>query len=114
MSLKSLIASDVSDVFFDTDDFADTGKYSSHDGTIVSAAVTVLFEAGGDLVQTEFGAAMQERVHVKKSDVPRPAAYDELTVDGTVYIVRNRFGGGGGVWVLIVEADPRQIPRNVR
>ncbi len=115
MTLQSLIASDIDAVFFSTDDFAVTAKYSSKDGTISSAAITAIFEGATDLAQTEYGAAIQDRIHIKESDVSRPAAYDEITnAAGLVWIVRQRIGGSGGVHVVLADADPRQIPRNVR
>ena len=112
MTLATQIVSDNS-IFFNNDDFAVAAKYSSKDGSIVSASISVILDLEVDLGGTDYGMAEMASVWLKASDVPNPAIYDEITIGGTVYIVRTRARGAGGVLQVMVESDRRQNPVNV-
>jgi len=113
MTLKSIMKADVKEVLFDNDFVGITGKYSSKDGSVVSASITAVLNFDSRLSPTEYGAAEMATLMVSAADVASPAIYDTFTSDSVTYTVKSRLtGGANGLWVLIVEADQRQKPRN--
>lgn len=99
---------DVESIFFNVDDFATSAVYSSHDGDIASATITIIFDTTSDLGGTDYGMAEMAEASIKLSDVPNPKIYDKLTVDGVVYTVRMKTKSVAGVASVLLEADQRQ------
>lgn len=113
MTLKAIMAGDKS-VFMDADEFGVDIRYSSKDGSIVSASITAILSPGEKLSQADYGACEMMSVIVAVDDVPSPAIYDTFVYSGTSYTVRSRNNGDlSGFWELVAEADQRQKPRNV-
>jgi hypothetical protein len=109
MTLKAQIEADNA-IFFNENEFAVAAVYNSHDGTIVSASISVIIDLDADLGGTDFGAAEYASVWLKLSDVPRPAIYDKLTIGAREYTVRTRAAGAQGVVRVMCQADQRQNP----
>jgi hypothetical protein len=112
MTLKTQIASDVSTLFFNADDFAQSGVYNFH-GSTTSKAISLILDKNMKLSATEYGAAAMATVWVKNSDIAAPAIYDTILTGGVTYRVLSLVQGDGYVWQLSVEADQRQRPGQV-
>jgi hypothetical protein len=106
MTLATQITTDDA-VFFNTDDFAVSAKYSSKNGTIISAAITVILDLDADLGGAAYGQANMASIWLKTADVARPAVYDEITIGTTVYTVRARGSGAQGVVQVYADTDQR-------
>jgi hypothetical protein len=107
MTLATQITTDDA-VFFNPADFALAAKYNSKDGTVVSAAVTVILDLDADLGGAAYGQANMASIWLKTADVARPAVYDEITIGATVYTVRARGSGAHGVVQVYADTDQRQ------
>ena len=110
MSFKTQIASDLSAVFFNSDEFAESGLYTSKDGTITAKPVLVILQNQQKDGITNYGAAESVIAFIKKADVADPKRYDVITVSSVVYTVQSRISGDGGHWELITEAGRKQNP----
>ena len=93
MTFKAQMATDVNNVFFNDTEFADDGIYNSSDGSIVDLAIKVILDLGADLGSTDYGVAELVAISLKTSDVARPAVYDTVEIDDTVYMIINSSGG---------------------
>ena len=112
MTLKQQISSDLS-VFFNTDDFADSAVYNSHDGTYSSKSIKIIIDYNADLSKTEFGAADTTQIILQKSEIVDPKIYDTIVFDGVTYTIRQRLSGDNYTWNVAVESDQCQNPRGV-
>lgn len=110
MTLKSLMNSDIENIFFNTNEFADSAIYNSKDGTISHKAIKVVIDNNIALSDANYGMNEIATITLKKTDVNLPKIYDTITVDTTIYTVRQRISGDGYVWVLAVETDQRGEP----
>lgn len=111
MTLKTVMAADIENVFFNTDEFADDAIYNSKDGSIVNKAIKIIEDLSANLGQTDGGLANLSQHKIKKSDIPNPSIYDTVTKDGVVYAVRQRLNGDNYEWNIILESDMRDNPR---
>jgi hypothetical protein len=73
--------------------------------------VLAIVERGIEQADVTMGSATLARVYVQPSDIALPAIYDEITVDGTVYVVRQAVRSGP-LWSLDVE-DSRRVGAEV-
>lgn len=104
-TLVDIIQSDLDDVFFDTDEFAQSVTYN---GTSIDALV----EYGVDLTQSfndgwQKSGASLVTIEVKASDVPSPAYQDAVIIGATTYAVSNVKSGDGYTWMLELITDER-------
>ena len=110
MTFKSQLANDIETVYFNDAEFADDAIYNSHDSSIVDKAIKVILDLGADLGGTDYGAAEMVSIVLKLIDIPRPAIYDNIVINGTSYTIKQSTGGAGGVVTVTAETDRRQVP----
>ena len=108
MTFKEQLANDVDKVFLCTDEFADDAVYNSHDGTIVDKAIKVILDLDVDLGGTAYGVAEMVSISLSTADIPRPAIYDTILIDGTTYTVTQSIDGAVGMITVTCETDRRQ------
>ena len=107
MTLKDDMASDMS-VFFDSDDFAETGTYMSR-AEGASGEVRVIMDYGGR-DDSDIGNAVSRRAvaHIPREDLPNdPRNLDTLTVSGVEWTVVKQIGGDNLVVSLALRFDQR-------
>lgn len=90
MTLKTTIASDVADVFLDTDEFAVSVTYTPTGGagSAINAIVSNILE---ELVDFEDGAQklFTGSAWIDTADVSSPARGDTITISSVAYRVEN-------------------------
>lgn len=96
MTLKDQMASDLSDVFFDTDDFADVAVYSPPTGSDVACSVVLehnveLQSTGMESQVTVYTTVIESMI----SEVGIPAIGGTFTVSGTEYEIRELIDNDG-------------------
>jgi|SRR3990172_7686390 len=107
MALRDYFQSDL-DIFFDEDEFAETGNYTSKEaGTTIAVRVLIDYaqEPGQDIANTN---SSQAKAHLIKSELPAPARYgDLLEIDGAEWQVVRQAGGDSLVVVVELRRDVR-------
>jgi hypothetical protein len=90
MTFKTQMLADAAAVFFNTDEFADAGTFSSHDGTTTGATAHGIVEFDAAMRDLGAGQAQFATVHLLVSEVGDVKRYDEWTAsDGTVWRVES-------------------------
>ena len=101
MTLKTLIASDLSS-FFNQNEFAETVTYA---GTAITAIVS-----HGEKPAQESGSTVQKAtLFVKVSDVATPAYRDVVVIGSDTWYMQGRLNGDGYIWELVIERDERPV-----
>ncbi len=110
MGFKSQILADISNTFFNQDEFADTCIYTPVATGVALPDVAVIIDIGISMSQTEYGAAELDKASFKASEIPDPKVYDTFVLDGNTYIVRERIKEVDGVYTVSIDTDQRQDP----
>ena len=96
MTFKDDIAAD-SDVFYDTDEFADMVGYNGRQTPLIIDDSFERYE--GSVVTNSFNA------RIRKTDVAQPYTEDKVIIDGYQYRVGEGFYLSGDDWVLTLTPD---------
>ena len=104
MTLGDQFATDVANVFINTDEFAETITYTptGEAGVSVTAVVERLEGQSQDYVDGD-AATYQAMVHVSVASVASPAVGDTVTFDGLDWAVVGMLPGDAGLHTLRVE-----------
>lgn len=107
MTLKAQISSDVSAVFLNADDFAESLTYYAG-GTGAGVAIYGILDTMQDLAQAAPGQLAFGSVEISAAAVAAPQIYDTITTSsGIVWRVDSIIGGDGHMWRLSVSTDHR-------
>jgi hypothetical protein len=107
MTLKTLMASDVSGVFLSSSEFAEALTYYVS-GTGTGKSILGILDTMQDLAQAAPGQLTFGSVEISATDVSGPAIYDTLTqADGTLWRVDSIISGDGYMWRLSISTDHR-------
>lgn len=110
MTLKEDMLTDLDDVFFDTDEFAEAGTYTPSGGD--PASVNFIPEEMDPSIMSDAPPGDERIIRVKTADVSDPQRGDAFTIDSeTWYLIRNLGGGSSdGTWRLqISRSDKRRV-----
>ncbi|MCK5614113.1 hypothetical protein KAR91_70265 [Candidatus Pacearchaeota archaeon] len=105
MTLKADILSDIDDIFFDVDDFAESVTYTPKGGA--PAVILAIVDFGENLKISGKTVKEAASVTVKASDVPTPKYKDTVEINSELYTVERSPQGAGGVWVLDIRKGER-------
>lgn len=95
------------DVFFNTDEFADSATYVKQDDKENPITVKVIFDFQQNLAMDGRGSKEVALFHVKKSDVDAPRPNDTLSHSGITWTVEQVQGGDGFVWIIQARSGVR-------
>jgi len=110
MTFKTQMTEDITSVFFNTDEFADTCVYTPKATGIAIPNVAVILDLGTALTQSEYGAIESDTATIKASDVAKPKLYDTFVCNSVTYTVRSITKTVYGVHTLSIDTDQRQNP----
>lgn len=109
MTFKTQMAADVSTVFLNSNEFAESGLFTSYDGLTVNAPATGIIEYDQSL--TDFGNQAQASVatlHLSIATVSAIRRYDMWTsAAGIVWRIESIISHDDDVWRLAVSTDRR-------
>ena len=94
MTLKEDILTDLNDVFFDTDEFAETGTYTPSGGDAVS--VNFIPEEMDPSIMSDAPPGDEMIIRVKTSDVSNPQRGDAFAIDDETWYLKANLGINGG------------------
>lgn len=94
MTLKVDILTDLDDVFYDTDEFAETVSYTPSAGD--AAGVTILREEQDPSIMSDAPPDDEMIIRVKISDVADPQRGDVFTIDDETWYLKANLGINGG------------------
>jgi hypothetical protein len=107
MTFKAMLATDVTNVFLDSDEFAESLTYYAG-GTGTGTAIKGILDTMQDLAQAAPGQLAFGSVDISAAAVANPAIYDTLTqADGTLWRVDSVISGDGYMWRLSISTDHR-------
>ena len=102
MTFAEDIASDLENVVFNTDEFAQTVTYAG-------SQIPAIFASGEDLASRSESLAATALLIVRVSDVASPAYRDVVVIGSDTWYVRGRNGGDAYTWTLAIERDERPV-----
>lgn len=100
---------DVQTVFFNLDEFAESGTYTAFADKSVVENVPCIVERQSE-GQENYGVSDKATVLVPESSVATPERLDTLTVGGTTYTILSRIYNEFGVWSLSAETTEKHKP----
>lgn len=102
MTLKTSIAADMENVFFNTDEFAESVTYNG------TANVPALVKYLEDLDDGRSGIRVaRAEIFVRSSDVQTPSYRDTVVIGSRTWRVARIEEGDGNTWTLGLERDER-------
>lgn len=106
MSLKTQMTADISAVFFSIDEFAESVTYNG--STIIAVPELGETNRKGNEFSSD-GSADRATFHVKATDVPSPAAGDEITFNGVTWAVARVLESDANMHTLLCTANNSAI-----
>lgn len=97
MSLKDDMKDDL-DVFFNTDEFAQSIKYNNN-------TISALVRKGEIPAVAKGGVAYKAKIEIKKTDVPNPKIHDVFIIDEESWLVEGIEASDGYIWRLRLRKD---------
>ena len=94
MTLKADILTDLDDVFYDTDEFAETVSYTPSGGDAVS--LTILRDEQDPSIMADAPPGDEMIIRVKASDVSSPQRGDVFLIDTETWYLKATLGISGG------------------
>jgi len=108
MTLKADILTDLDDVFYDTDEFAETATYTPSGGAAVP--VTIIPEEMDPSIMSDAPPGDERIIRVKTSDVSNPQRGDAFVIDTETWYLKANLGiNGGETRLSLTRSDKRQI-----
>ena len=109
MTLATDIASDLSEVFYDTDEFAMSATYTPSGGS--AAAVSVIKEEANPAIMDPPPPGDTLIIRAMASEVADPARGDTFVIDSETYYLLENLGGAspGEQRLLLTKSDKRTL-----
>jgi hypothetical protein len=109
MSLKTQMNIDLTSVFFNSDEFAETCSYTDFATKTKVTGLKCIVQNKAE-VSTEYGRADYSTVVVRFKDIALPQRNDKIETDTATYTVLNRVSLEFGAWTLQVESEEKSKP----
>lgn len=86
------------------EEFGDPATYT--DGTGSQKNILVITEPIADLAPASYGQSRSQYIHVRQTDIERPAVHDAIEISGEIWDVSVN-SGGSGIHRLLCNSDKR-------
>jgi len=101
------MAADISNVFLNTNDFAETITYTASGEGAASISAVVKYEND----EADPGSTAKKAIlRVKQSDISEPTYRDSVVIDSKTWVVLNWKSSFGGLeWTIDLQNDERPV-----
>lgn len=108
MTFKTQMAADISAVFFDTAEFADTGTFTRFSTSATTANVPFIINIAASDSQENYGVADIATIAIPASALTsKPLRHDKITKGTATYTFRERLSADDDVYLYSVDTEER-------
>lgn len=112
MTFKDQLASDVSSVFFNADEFADAGSFTKFTSGAITADVPFIISVAASDTAQGYGVADMATISIPAAALSAaPERHDTITKGSVVYTLMQRLSADDDVYVFSVETEERHNPK---